>query len=65
VITRKSNTKLKRIIVAEKKRKREKKASEKRAAIQARHDQLTLLINGPMPYNSDEEDLMPLKNILA
>jgi hypothetical protein len=65
VATRKSNAELKRVVVAENKRKREKKASEKKAAIQARHDQLALLIDGPMPYNSEEEDLMPLEDILA
>jgi hypothetical protein len=52
VATRKSNAELKRVIVAENKRKREKKASEKRAAKQARHDQLVILINGPTPHDS-------------
>jgi hypothetical protein len=52
VATRKSNTELKRVIVAENKRKREEKASEKRAAKQARHDQLAILINGPTPHDS-------------
>jgi hypothetical protein len=47
------------------KRKREEKASEKRAATQARYDQLALLIDGPMPHDSQEEDLVPLKDILA
>jgi hypothetical protein len=65
VITRKSNAELKRIVVAENKRKRKEKASEKRAATQARHDQLTLLINDPMPHNSQKEDLVPLKDILT
>jgi hypothetical protein len=65
VATRKSNAKLKRVIVAENKRKREEKASEKRAVIQARHDQLALSIDGPMPHDSQEEDLVPLEDILA
>jgi hypothetical protein len=52
VATRKSNAELKRVIVAENKRKREEKASEKRAANQARHDQLAILINGPTPHDS-------------
>jgi hypothetical protein len=38
VATRKSNAELKRVVVAENKRKREEKASEKRAATQARYD---------------------------
>jgi Heterokaryon incompatibility protein (HET) len=37
VATRKSNAELKRVVVAENKRKREEKASEKRAATQASH----------------------------
>jgi hypothetical protein len=65
VVTRKSNAELKKVVVAENKRKREEKASEKRAATQARYDQLTLLIDGPMPHNSQEEDLVPLEDILA
>jgi hypothetical protein len=65
VVTRKSNAELKKVVVAENKRKREEKASEKRAATQARHDQLALLINGPIPHDFQEEDLVPLEDILA
>jgi hypothetical protein len=65
VATRKSNAELKRVVVAENKRKRKEKASEKRAATQARYDQLTLLIDGPMPHDSQEEDLVLLEDILA
>jgi hypothetical protein len=64
VATRKSNAELKRV-VAEKKRKREEKVLEKKAATQARHDQLVLLIDGPMPHEAQEEDVMPLEDILA
>jgi hypothetical protein len=65
VATRKSNAELKRVVVAVNKRKREEKASEKRAATQARHDQLALLINCPMPHDAQEEDFMHLEDILA
>jgi hypothetical protein len=65
VVTRKSNAELKKVIVAENKRKKKETTSEKRAATQARHDQLALLINGPMPHDSQKEDLMPLEDILA
>jgi hypothetical protein len=63
VATRKSNAELKKVVVAENKKKKKEKASEKRAATQARHDQLTLLINGPMPHDSQKEDLVPLEDI--
>jgi hypothetical protein len=65
VVTRKSNAELKKVVVAKNKRKRKEKASEKKAATQARYDQLTLLIDGPMPHDSQEEDLVPLEDILA
>jgi hypothetical protein len=65
VTTRKSNAELKRVVVTEKKRKREEKVLEKEAATQARLDQLALLIDGLMPHEAQEEDGMPLEDILA
>jgi hypothetical protein len=38
---------------------------EKEAATQARLDQLALLIDGLMPHEAQEEDGMPLEDILA